>query len=238
MIRIMNKNNREFIPLKTNSLIMKIIVRFFFFPIIFGLIVLFPAGTFNYWQFYVYIAVIVAPMLLVLLYFYKNDQQFIERRLKVQEKEKQQKIIQIIFSIIFFTGFVISGFDKRFDWSTISVEVVLLANCFIFFGYLIVFFVFRQNRFASRIIEVEKGQEVISTGLYGIVRHPMYIGVLIMFIPTPIALGSYWGLIPMATMPLSIVLRILNEEKVLCRDLPGYTEYCQKTRYRLIPFIW
>jgi protein-S-isoprenylcysteine O-methyltransferase Ste14 len=102
----------------------------------------------------------------------------------------------------------------------------------------LIFIVFKQNSYASRIVEVEKNQKVISTGLYGIVRHPMYIGVLIMYIPTPVALGSYWGIIPMLTIPIALVLRILNEEKVLSKELPGYIEYCQKTKYRLLPFIW
>jgi len=105
-------------------------------------------------------------------------------------------------------------------------------------GYLIIFVVFKQNSYASRIVEIDKNQKVISTGLYRIVRHPMYLGVLLMFIPTPVALGSYWGLIPMATIPLALVFRILNEEKVLCEGLSGYKEYCQETKYRLIPYVW
>ncbi len=98
--------------------------------------------------------------------------------------------------------------------------------------------VFRQNSYASRIVEVEQSQKVISTGLYSIVRHPMYLGVLIMYLPTPLALGSYWGLIPMAFLPLSLIYRILNEEKVLRESLAGYKEYCEKTKFRLIPYIW
>ena len=105
-------------------------------------------------------------------------------------------------------------------------------------GYLIIFYVFKQNSYASRIVEVENNQKIISTGLYSIVRHPMYLGVLVMWIPIPVALGSYWGLIPMATISIALVLRILNEETVLKRDLPGYKEYCQTTKYRLLPFIW
>ena len=220
------------------SLINKIIIRFSFIPIVLGLFILLPAGTIIYWQFYAYISVLFIPMIFVLFYFLKNDPLFLERRTRAKEKEKQQKIIQIVFSLIFLSGFVIPGFDKRFGWSDIPVYIVIVTDVVILFGYLIVFFVFKQNSYASRIVEVDKSQKVISSGLYGFVRHPMYVGVLIMYIPTPVALGSYWGLIPMATIPLAIVFRILNEEKVLCKDLPGYKEYCQKTRYRLIPFIW
>lgn len=220
------------------NLIRKIIVRFSLIPVFLGLLTLLPAGTYNYWQVYVYITVLVVPMIFVLFYFLKNDPQFLERRTRAKEKEKAQLIIQIIFSFIFLSGFIVSGLDRRFGWSNIPFSIVLLTDVVILLGYLIIFSVFKQNRYASRVVEVDNNQKVITTGLYSIVRHPMYVGVLIMFILTPIALGSYWGLIPMATIPFAMVLRILNEEAILIRELPGYKEYCQKTKYRLIPFIW
>lgn len=234
----MTDKKSELTQQEMKSLIKKIIIRFSLFPIVLGLFILVPAGTINYWQVYVYIAVLVVPVIFVLFYFLQNDPIFLERRTRAKEKEKVQIIIQIVFTFILLSGFVIPGFDKRFGWSDIPIYIVIVADIVILFGYLIIFFVFKQNSYASRVVEVEKSQKVISTGLYGFVRHPMYIGVIIMFIPTPVALGSYWGLIPMVTIPLAIVFRILNEEKVLCKDLPGYKEYCQKTRYRLIPFIW
>ena len=219
-------------------LIKKIIIRFSLLPVFLGMLTLLPAGTFKYWQAYVYIAFLVFPMIFVLLYFLKNDPQFLERRTRAKETEKAQLIIQITFSIIFIAGFIVSGLDRRFGLSNIPFPIVLFTDVIILLGYLIIFFVFKQNSYASRVVEVENNQKVISTGIYRIVRHPMYVGVLIMFIPTPIALGSYWGLIPMVTILIALVLRILNEEAVLIRDLPGYKEYCQKTKYRLIPFIW
>lgn len=220
------------------GLMQKIIIRFSFIPLFLGLLILLPAGSFNYWQVYVYFAVLVVPMIFVLFYFLKNDPKFLERRTKVNEKEKQQKLISILSAIVFLAGFIIPGFDHRFAWSNVPICIVITADVIIFLGYLIIFFVFKQNSYASRIIEVDENQTVISTGLYGIIRHPMYLGVLIMFLPTPIALGSYWGLIPFAILPVSLVLRILNEEKVLSEQLKGYKEYCKKTRFRLIPFIW
>ena len=221
-----------------NALIRKIVTRFSFVPVFLGLLTLVPAGTFNYWQVYVYSAVLVIPMLFVIFYFLKADPRFLERRTRAKEKEKQQVFIQVFFSLIFFSGFIIPGLDHRFGWSNIPLQFVLPADALILSGYWIIFSVFRQNSYASRIVEVNENQTVISTGLYAIVRHPMYVGVLIMYIPTPIALGSYWGLIPMATILLAIVLRILNEEKVLSNNLPGYKEYCKKIKYRLAPFIW
>ncbi len=220
------------------SLIKKIIIRFSLVPIVLVLFILIPAGTINYWQVYFYITILVVPMIFVLFYFLRNDPMFLERRTRAKEKEKEQIIIQIVFFFIFLSGFVIPGFDKRFGWSDVPIYLVIIADIVILLGYLLIFFVFKQNSYASRVVEVEKNQKVISTGLYGFVRHPMYTGVIIMYMPTPIALGSYWGLIPMTTIPLAIVFRILNEEKVLCNNLPGYKDYCQKTKYRLIPYLW
>ncbi len=216
----------------------KFLVRFAgFFPVL-GLLILLPAGTFDYWQFYLYAGLLLVPMLAVLFYFLKNDPKFLERRTKAREKEKAQVLISILSTLIFLAGFIIPGLDKRFGWSQVPIHITLLACVVILLGYLIIFFVFRQNSYASRVIEVDEEQEVISTGMYGLVRHPMYVGVLIMYIPTPVALGSYWGLIPFALLPLSLALRILNEEKVLKENLRGYSEYCEKIKYRLIPYIW
>ena len=220
------------------SLIKKIIIRLSFIPIFLGLIILAPAGTFNYWQVYAYFAILVAPMTFVLLYFLRRDPKLLERRTIVKEKEKQQISIAILSTFVFLAGFIIPGLDHRFGWSNVPVHISIVADMIILLGYLIIFFVFKQNSYASRIIETNENQKIISTGLYGIVRHPMYVGVLIMFIPAPIALGSYWGLIPFALLPVSLVLRILNEEKVLSDNLKGYNEYCKKTKYRLIPSVW
>lgn len=234
----MENKKSELTRKEMKSLLRNIILRFLLFPVFIGLFILIPAGTLNYWQVYVYLVVIIIPMLFVLFYFLRNDPKFLERRLRTKEKEKQQKIIQLIFSLFFFSGYVIAGLDKRFGWSNIPVSIILLSDCIIFLGYILVFFVFKQNSYASRIVEVEKNQKVISTGLYSFVRHPMYTGIIIVFIPTSIALGSFWGLVPMTIIPPALVLRLLNEEKVLRKELPGYKEYCEKTRFRLIPFIW
>jgi protein-S-isoprenylcysteine O-methyltransferase Ste14 len=234
----MSAKKSKLSSLEMKALISKIIKRFSMVPVVLGLLTLAPAGTFDFWQVYVYIGILIIPMTFVLFYFLKNDPLFLERRTRSEEKEKTQKIIQIVFSFVFLSGFIVPGLDKRFGWSEIPVWIVLIADLIILLGYVLIFFVFRQNSYASRVVEVAESQKVISTGLYSFVRHPMYLGVLIMYIPTPVALGSWWGLIPMAGIPLALVLRILNEEKVLCRDLPGYTEYCKKTKYRLIPLIW
>jgi protein-S-isoprenylcysteine O-methyltransferase Ste14 len=221
-----------------SALIRKMVLRFSFVPLFIGVFTLLPAGTFKYWQVYLYFFVIVIPMIFVLFYFLKRDPKFLERRTKGTEKVKEQKLIQLIFLPVFMAAFIIPGLDRRFGWSDVPIEIIIITNIVILGGYLLIFNVFRQNSYASRIVETDKEQKVITTGLYSTVRHPMYIGVLIMFMPTPLALGSYWGLIPMALLPVALVLRILNEEKVLKENLEGYKEYCLKTKYRLIPYIW
>ncbi len=142
------------------------------------------------------------------------------------------------FRLPFILCFLIPGFDYRFNWSEVPTILVVFANIMVFLGYLFVFFVFRENSYTSRIVEVEKEQKVISTGPYSLVRHPMYLGTIVMYLFTPLALGSWWALIGFLFFPLLLIFRIFNEEEVLLRDLPGYKEYCHKTRYRLIPYIW
>jgi len=207
-------------------------------PIFMGLMLFLPAGTLDYWQAWVYCGVVFIPAIFVVSYFLKKDPELLERRMRMREKEEKQKTIQIIGIIIFFIGFLITGLDHRYHWSNVPVYLVIAANAIVLSGYIFVFFVLRENSYASRIIEVEKGQKVITTGPYAIVRHPMYLGVLMMYIFTPLALGSYWALpffLPL--LPL-LIYRLLNEEEVLLKELPGYKEYCQKTRYHLFPFIW
>jgi protein-S-isoprenylcysteine O-methyltransferase Ste14 len=231
-------NKSEITQQEMKALKKKIAIRFSLLPLFLGLIILLPAGTLKFWQCYTYFAVLVIPMIFVIFYFLKKDPKFLERRTRAKEKEKKQKLLSIFSTTIFLAGFIISGLDHRFAWSNIPAYIIIMADIIVLLGYLIIFFVFKQNSYASRIIEVNENQKVISTGLYGVVRHPMYLGIIIMFLPTPIALGSYWALFPFAVLPFFLVLRILNEEKVLSDNLQGYKEYCQKTRFRLIPFIW
>jgi len=232
------KTKSQITAAEKSELIRKMIARFSFVPLFIIVFTLLPAGTVRYWQVYLYFSILLVPMIFVLIYFLKRDPKFLERRTKGAEKIKEQKLIQLLNLPVFISAFIIPGLDRRFGWSNIHFEIIIITDIVILFGYLIIFAVFRENSYASRIIEIDKEQKVISTGPYSIVRHPMYLGVLIMYLPTPIALGSYWGLIPMGLLPLSLVLRILNEEKVLKENLKGYREYCIKTKYRLIPNIW
>jgi protein-S-isoprenylcysteine O-methyltransferase Ste14 len=224
--------------MKASGLKKQVILRFIMAPIILGLMLFLPAGSLDYWQAWLYCGVLFIPVFFVVFYFFKYDPELLERRMRMREKEEKQKTIQIFGIIIFFIGFLIPGLDYRYHWSNVPVYLVIVANGMVLSGYIFVFLVFRENSYASRIIEVEKGQQVITTGPYAIVRHPMYLGVLVMYLFTPLALGSYWAIIFFLPLIPLLVSRLLNEEEKLLRELPGYKEYCQKTKYHLIPFIY
>jgi protein-S-isoprenylcysteine O-methyltransferase Ste14 len=216
----------------------QIFLRFGFAPLVFGLIFFLPAGSFRFWEAWIYMGILLFPMLFVVLYFLKKDPRLLERRMRMKEKEREQNIIVKLSSLFFLAGFLLPGFDFRYQWSHIPIYLVLTADTVVFLGYVIFFFVMRENSYLFRTVEVEEGQKAISTGPYSVVRHPMYTGVLLMFLFTPIALGSWWALIPFISLPVFLVLRILNEEKVLTRNLSGYEEYLKTVPFRLIPYIW
>ncbi len=216
----------------------KILLIWIAAPIIVGIVLFGPAGTLDYWQAWLYMATVFVPASFVVVYFLRNDPQFLERRLRTKEKEAKQGLITKAVAVLFIVAFLFPGLDHRFRWSGVPVGVSLAADAFVFLGYLLVFLVFRENSYAGRTVQVDKGQKVISTGPYSVIRHPMYLGTLVMYLATPIALGSYVA-VPLFLLLIPVmVLRIQNEEEVLRRDLPGYLDYCKKTRYRLLPFIW
>jgi protein-S-isoprenylcysteine O-methyltransferase Ste14 len=206
-------------------------------PVLFAFFFL-PAGTISYWEAWVYMAIIFIPMLLVLAYLLKNDPDLLERRMKMRERETEQKLIVKLSVFQFLLAYLLPGFDQRFGWSNVPAAVVIVAELLVLTGYGIFFLVLRENRYASRVIEVEQAQQVITSGPYRIVRHPMYLGLLAFYIFSPLALGSYWAMIPAFLIVPIFVARIRNEEIVLTRDLKGYQEYKQKTTNRLIPGIW
>ncbi len=203
-----------------------------------GLILFLPAGSFLFWQGWLFMGIIFIPFTFVISYFIKNDPALLERRMKFKEKEHEQSALIKASSVFFFIGFLIPGLDYRFGWSNVPPALSIISCVIIFLSYLGVFYVMKANSYASRVIEVEKDQKVISNGPYAIVRHPMYTAMLLMFLFMPTALGSYWALIPFLPLIPIIVLRIFNEEKVLSKDLKGYTAYLKKVKFRLIPGIW
>jgi protein-S-isoprenylcysteine O-methyltransferase Ste14 len=197
-----------------------------------------PAGSLNYWQAWAYLAVLFIPLCFVMIYLVRNHPDLLERRMRYHEREKEQQLIIKLSIITFVLAYILPGLDYRFGWSHVPVWLVWFSLAVVLASYFFVVSVFRTNQYASRIVEVEQEQTVISSGPYAIVRHPMYLGMAVMYIFSPLALGSYWSIIPALFIIPVLVFRLLNEEKVLERDLKGYREYEAKVKYHLFPGIW
>jgi protein-S-isoprenylcysteine O-methyltransferase Ste14 len=185
-----------------------------------------------------FLATLFPPVFFVVSYFLTRDPGLLARRLQVKEKEREQQVIVKLAGLALLLGFLLPGLDHRYGWSGVPAWACVLADALVFLGYVIVFFVFRENSYTSRIVEVVEGQKVVTTGPYSLVRHPMYAGVVLMYLATPIALGSFWALGFFVPVIVLIVVRALDEERVLVRDLEGYKEYTQMVRYRLVPRVW
>jgi protein-S-isoprenylcysteine O-methyltransferase Ste14 len=206
-----------------------------------GIFLFAPAWTFNFWQAWVYLFVFVGSVVLITLYLWENDPKLLERRVNAgpgAEKDKSQKLIQLFASLGFIGLFILSSLDHRFSWSRVPLPIVIVGNVLVVLGFFIIFLVFRENTFSAATIVVAPDQSVISTGPYAIVRHPMYSGALLMLFGTPLALGSWWDLLIFIALTFLIVWRLLEEEKFLSDNLPGYQEYRRKVQYRLVPFVW
>jgi protein-S-isoprenylcysteine O-methyltransferase Ste14 len=214
-----------------------------FLQLFIGLTVLLflPAWTLDYWQAWIFLAVYSLSVLAVTLDLMKNDPKLLERRINSNpgsEKQKSQKILNFLISKALIVVVVVPVIDHRCAWSAVPLYGVAAGDVLVALGFLIVFFVFKENSFASAIIEIGTGQKVISSGPYALVRHPMYFGWLVTFSGVPLALGSWWGLFTIISVALVIVWRLLDEETFLAGNLPGYSEYQNRVRYRLVPFIW
>jgi len=220
------------------GLIKKIIERSLLGFVSIAAFIFLPAWTLKYWQAWLFLALIFIPMLGIIVYFLVNKPDFLARRLNMKEKLPEQSTIIKISFIPLMLAFILPGFDVRLGWSNLPVWLVLLSDLFAFLAYGMVFLVFRENSFASRVVEVTEGQKVIDTGPYALVRHPMYLGSVVMYLFSPLALGSAWAVIPALFMIPVMVARIISEERLLNNELPGYSEYTQKVRYRLFPGIW
>jgi protein-S-isoprenylcysteine O-methyltransferase Ste14 len=206
-----------------------------------GVLLFIPAWTLDYWQAWVYLFVFATSSASITTYLWKKDRKLLERRIAAgpgAENEKRQKLIQLLASLLFIASMILPSLDHRFSWSTVPLPVVVAGDVLTGVGFLIVFIVFKENTFTAATIAVALGQKVVSTGPYAVVRHPMYSGALIMLCGTPLALGSWWGLLMFAPMVPTIAWRASEEERFLRKNLCGYKEYCQIVRYRLVPFAW
>lgn len=204
--------------------------------ILIWLILFIPAGSFKYRAGWIFWAGFTLITFFISVYFSKKDPALLTRRMKREDEEISKKA-PVIFKL-YYLGFILPGLDFRFHWSKVDLWIVVISNIVAFAGYIFIFFVFKENSYASTAIQIENEQNVITSGPYSIVRHPMYLGMVIMSLFIPVALASFWAIIPMLFIIPIIVFRIEVEEEMLLKNLKGYKEYCLKTRYRLIPFIW
>ena len=203
-----------------------------------GLLLFLPAGTFNYWNAWLFIGLLFIPMLLLGIILWFKDKELLEKRLKSSEKENEQKNVILLSLILFISGFVVAALDFRYSWSNLPLWSILISSIVFLIAYILYAEVMRENAYLSRIIEVQENQKVIDTGLYGIVRHPMYLATTILFLSFPIVLGSLVSFAIFLIFPFILAKRIKNEEQILENGLKGYKEYKEKVKYRMIPFIW
>ena len=203
-----------------------------------GLLIFLPAGTLWYTNGWLLMGLLFGPMLVAGFVMLAKSPEFLKKRLDAKEKQTTQKGVLAFSGLMFIAGFVLAGLDFRFGWSRMPVWVTVTASVLFLAAYGLYAEVMRENAYLSRTVQVEQGQTVVDTGLYGIVRHPMYAVTILLFLMMPLVLGSWWALIVFAFYPAIILVRLKDEEVLLTRELPGYPEYKQKVKYRLLPFIW
>ncbi len=196
------------------------------------------AGSLRFWNAWLFLGALFIPMLAVLVYLLLKAPDLLEKRMKTREKEKPQRLYLLLSLVTFLISFSIPGFDYRYGWSSVPLWVVILSTFAMLTGYFSFFVVMVQNRYASRVVEIQEGQKLIDKGMYSVVRHPMYGSATLLYVSAMLVLGSYFAIIPVLSIPMLLVIRIRNEESVLREGLPGYSDYMNRVRYRMIPFVW
>lgn len=220
------------------KLIFSALIKYLFGLLLVGLLLFLPAGTLCYTDGWVFIALLFIPILILGVVLLLKAPELLKKRLDGKEKEATQKGVVAFSAVIFLCGFITAGFDFRFGLSNIPTAVKIIATVLFLASYLLYAEIMRENAYLSRTVKVEENQTVVDTGLYGIVRHPMYAATVLMFLMMPIILGSWISFCVFLFYPILIVIRIKNEEKVLTAELKGYVEYKQRVKYRLLPFLW
>jgi len=224
-----------------NTLTLKALAVSGYSFVIFSLCLFLPAWSFDFWQAWLYLFSIFCPALTITFYMLKHNPQLTEHRLKggaTTEQRFLQRVIRLLSPLFWVSSLILSAFDHRLHWSHVPASLAILADIAVILGWLVIFFVFKENNYASATVEIVDLQKVISTGPYAIVRHPMYSGTVLLVLFAPMALGSWWGLAFSVPSSFLIVLRLLDEEKLLLQTLNGYDTYCDKVRYRLVPGVW
>ena len=209
--------------------------------VVMGLLLFVSAGTIRYWQAWLYLSIFTGASVLTTVYLMRNDPALLERRLRggpTAEKRTAQRLIMLCTSIGFIALLVVPALDQRFGWSNVPLGGISAGDILVALGFYLISLVYRENTFTSATIEIAENQEVVSTGPYAIVRHPMYASASLYLVGTPLALGSYWGLVPVVAIMLFLIWRLIDEERFLATNLPGYTEYQKRVRHRIVPFLW
>lgn len=222
----------------TLKLFLQAITKFILGVVLVGLLIFLPAGTFSYFNGWLFMGILFVPMFLAGIVMMFRNPDLLKKRLKAKEKQEEQSIVIKLSGCMFLIGFMIAGFGVRFGWYMLPDKVTIVSAVVFLLAYILYAEVLRENTYLSRTIEVQENQKVIDTGLYGIVRHPMYSVTLLLFLSMPLVLGSIYSFLVFLAYPFIIAKRIEGEEKFLERELAGYYEYKQKVKYRLLPFIW
>lgn len=220
------------------KLLCNALIKFFCGLLLVGLLLFLPAGTLEYTYGWLLIGLLFAPMLIAGFVMLFKAPDFLAKRLDVKEKQATQKGVVAFSGLMFLAGFIVAGLDFRFGWSQMPLPVTVAASVLFLAAYALYAEVMRENAYLSRTIKVEEGQKVVDTGLYAIVRHPMYMATILLFLMMPLVLGSWYALIIFAFYPAIIMVRLKDEEALLTRELPGYAAYKKKVKYRILPFIW
>lgn len=220
------------------KLLLKTLIAFLCGLLITGVMLFVPAGTLAYRGAWLFIALLFTPILVMGVVLFIKNPELLRKRLEMKEREKEQKSVVALSGLLLVASFIVAGLDCRFGWSNVSSAIVIIASVVLLVGYALYAEVLRENVYLSRVVEVQEGQRVIDTGLYGIVRHPMYFAVTLLYLSIPLVLSSWWALLVMSPCILLLALRIKNEEQVLHQGLPGYTAYTERVRYRMIPWVW
>ncbi|MBQ3252679.1 MAG: isoprenylcysteine carboxylmethyltransferase family protein [Oscillospiraceae bacterium] len=220
------------------KLLLEALIKFTCGMLLVGLLLFLPAGTFGYTYGWLLVGLLFGPMLIAGFVMLFKSPELLKKRLDAKEKQGTQKGVVAISGLMFIVGFVVAGLDFRFGWSAMPAWVVVAASVVFLVAYALYAEVMRENAYLSRTIKVEKGQTVVDTGMYGVIRHPMYAVTILLFLMIPLVLGSMYALIAFGFYPAMIVVRLKDEENLLIRELPGYAAYMQKVKYRIIPYIW
>ena len=224
--------------MQKTKLLLSALTKFLLGLVLVGAILFLPAGSFSFVGGWLFIALLFIPMIFLGVFLFIKSPELLEKRLDAKEKESTQKGVVALSGLLFLAGFIVAGLDYRFAWSHVPTWLVIVASVILLASYALYAEVMRENAYLSRTIEVQEGQKVVSTGLYGIVRHPMYAVTVWLFLSIPLVLGSFFSLLCFLPYPIIMAVRILNEEKVLTNGLDGYADYKKKVKYRLIPFVW